>query len=456
MRILLLNPPSKNFIIRDYCCGHTSKADYCWPPIDLLVLSGILSQSHVINVLDSIIEEDSFNVSFTKILNFKPDYIISLTSAISLDDDMEFLYKIKKKINCSTFVIGDVAYFDPLYIMKNYKFLDGIIFDFTSSEILKFIEGERTNLMDMAYRKDKKIIICPKNNNKTFHYPIPKHELFSLKKYSLPYARYSPMTTVLFSYGCPYRCSFCNSGNLGFKKRTIDNLLEELKYIAKLGIKEIYFRDFSFTVNKERIKEICRQIIDNHLIFSWSCDARVNNVDEELLNLMKKSGCYLIFFGVESSSNEILKNVKKGTNKTLIKNVFNYCSKIGIQTLGSFIIGLPHDTKDTINDTLNFSIEINCDYASFNLFVPRYGSELWKVLTKKGIKEDQLALDSSSEVMPLNNMSKDELLNCQKMALKKFYLRPSYILKQLLKIRTKSQLKYFFKNGVKVFKNIIK
>lgn len=455
MKILLLNPPSKKFVIRDYCCGHTSKADYCWPPIDLLVLSGVL-QYHDIDVLDTIIEGDSFNEGFEKILKIKPDFIISLTSAISLEDDMKFLKRIKEKNNCSIFVIGDVAYFDPSYVMKKYKFIDGIVFDFTSSGILRFIEGKRNNLIDIAYRDNSRIVICQKNNNKIFSYPTPKHELFPLKKYSLPYARYNPMTTVLCSYGCPYRCSFCNSGNLGFKERDIKNLIEELKYIAKLGIKEIYFRDFSFTANRKRVKEICRQIIKNNLNFSWSCDARVDNVDKELLNLMKKAGCYLIFFGVESASNEILKNVRKGTEKALIKNVFNYCSKIGIQTLGSFIIGLPGDTRETINDTLNFSTEINCDYASFNLFVPRYGSELWNVVMKSGVKREQLALDSSSEVMSLSNIPENELLELQKQALKKFYLRPNYIVKQLFKIRTKSQLRYFIKNGIQVLKNIIR
>jgi radical SAM superfamily enzyme YgiQ (UPF0313 family) len=414
-----------------------------------------LAQNYDVCVLDSIINSDSYSESLKKILKIQPTLIISLTSAISLEDDMKFLKKIKARIKCQIFVIGDVAYFDPLYVMNKYKFIDGIIFDFTSTEILKFIEGKKDGLKDIVYRDNGKIIVCQKNNNNIFSYAIPRHELFPLKKYSLPYSRYSPMTAVLTTYGCPYHCTFCNSGNLGFKERDMKNLIEELEYIAKLGIKEIYFRDFSFTSNKERVKEICRQIIRHNFKFSWSCDARVDNVDKKLLNLMKRAGCYLIFFGVESANNEILKNVRKGTNNQLIKNIFNYCSKIGIQTLGSFIIGLPDDTKETINDTIKFSTKIGCDYASFNLFVPRYGSELQKMMMGKGVKRNIMALDSSQEVMAISNVPKFELLKLHKKALKKFYFRPNYIVKQLFKISTTNQLKNFIKNGIQVLKKVL-
>jgi len=161
MKILLLNPPFDRMVIRDYCCGHTSKADYCWVPIDLLALSGVLSERHDVNVIDSIIMRHDKPSTLKKIKKIKPDAIISLVSAITVKSDMEFLSLVKETTDAEIYVIGDVAYFDPKNILKEYKFLDGIVFDFTSKGILELIENKE-NPKDVAFRKGNEIFIGKK------------------------------------------------------------------------------------------------------------------------------------------------------------------------------------------------------------------------------------------------------------------------------------------------------
>ena len=149
--------------------------------------------------------------------------------------------------------------------MKMFPEIDGIIFEFTSDEILKYLDGKK-NLRDIAYRKKKKIYIGEKNKSKDVSYPIPRHDLFPLMKYSMPFAKYKGLSTILTSsYGCPFNCTYCPSGQLNYRTRDIDEFIEELKFVTSLGIKELFFRDFTLNSNKVRLKEICRKIIENSI-----------------------------------------------------------------------------------------------------------------------------------------------------------------------------------------------
>lgn len=456
LKILLLNPPAKSMVIRDYCCGESAKADYYWPPIDLLVLSGIISKKHDVEVLDAIIYRLSYKDTHKKILKIKPDAIIFLTSAVTFLSDLEFAKGIKNDLKCQIFTIGDIAYFEPQRLMERYSFIDGIIMDFTSDGILKLIDGEN-NPKGVVYRVRDKIVVGAQCDTKVFHYPMPKHKLFPLNKYKLPHSRHSSITTVLSAYGCPYHCTFCSSGKLLFKFRDIDNFIDELKYISNMGIKEVYFRDFTFTADKKRVAVICEKILESEIRIDWSCLTRVDRVDRELLSLMKAAGCYLIYFGVESGDDKILDDSKKRVSTKLIREVFKWCRELGILTLAHFIIGLPEDNEESINKTIDFAKEIKCDYASFNLYVPRLGSILRAELIDHGrIADDNFSkLDCSVEVAEVCSVPMEKLLQLHKKALRSFYIRPYYIFKCILNLRTKDQFFNLIKNGIKVTKTAL-
>ncbi len=444
MKVLVLNPPFKRMLIRDYCCSHTSKANYCWVPIDMLVLSGVLSEKYDVDVLDSIVMKYGQEETLKKIEKINPDVLISMVSAIAIKSDMKFLSEAKKATNSKLFVIGDIAYFRPEHILKEYSDIDGIIFDFSTKSILELINGKHPE-EEVAYRKFGKIYIGDKTN-KCISYSIPKHEKFPLKKYSMPYSMHSPNTTILTTYGCPYFCTFCPSGKLQYKVRDLDNIIEEMKYIEKLGIKEIFIRDFTFTGNKRMVRDFCNALIKNKMKIKWSCSGRVDNVDPCLLRLMKDAGCYLIAFGIESASDEILKEVRKGTDTETMKYAINLCNRVGIKTLGSFIIGLPDDTKESILRTIEFSKELKLNYASFNMFVPRYGTDIRDELESKDFK----SMDSSVEVESICGIPEDELIKLHKKAIREFYFRPGFIVNSILGIRTLTQLRNLVKNGLNI------
>ncbi|MFH1790301.1 MAG: radical SAM protein [bacterium] len=293
------------------------------------------------------------------------------------------------------FIIGDVTKFNSSLIEKN-GLGDNIIRDFFVIDKEKW--GE---------------------------FSLPKHYLFNLKKYGMPYSLKKQVATVLTTYGCPFNCAFCNSGSYGYKERPVEEIILELSQLKKMGIKEICFRDFTFTANLSRVKEICEEMINSDLNFVWSCEARVS-VTEDVLKLMKKAGCYLIFFGVETLNDRTLEAMRKGINSVMIKKAFSVCRDLKIETLASFIIGLPGEDEVDYANTLEFAKK-HCNYASFNTYEPRPGASL----QDKG----------------------SHLFTITKQIEKSFYIRPSYILKQILCVRSVNRLINFFRNGKKILFN---
>jgi len=393
------------------------------------------------------------------ITSFSPDWVISLVSAVGWEEEKSFLSSLKENNpNVKIGIIGDIALFEPDICFK-VSSIDAIIQNFTSDNISEFLSQVTPSSLysGIIYRKGDELVRGAMSEQKEFSYPVPQHSLFPLHKYSLPYSRYSPITTVITStYGCMYKCTFCPSGQIGFGYRNLDNTLEELDYIQKLGIKEIYFRDFSLSAPPSRLIELCRQMIKRDYSFRWSCDAVVSNMNFELLSLMKKAGCYLIFFGIESGQEHELKKVHKPIKDlNSIRQVFNECKKVGIDTLASFILGLPYQTEDDLLETLSFSKEISPTYASFNVFVPRYGTPLRNQLQKEGKMFIETDIDSSEKAFNLTSVSDERLNEIHRRAIREFYMRPSYIWDRFRHVNSFMQLKYLVKNGYSLFQKII-
>lgn len=438
MKILLLNPPSEKFVIRDYYCSHTAKSNYYWGPVDLFVLSGILSKKHEVKVSDAIVGGLHHISQLSDFLLFHPDIIFMLVSDITKEDDKKTTDYIKTIFpDTKIYAIGDSAYFNPEEFLEDNQKIDGVLFDFTSKYILDFLEGKPK--YDLAYRDKEEIIILPLSPEKDYDYPTPLFELFPLERYGMPFSRHKKVATVLMNYGCPYSCKFCSSGKLPFKKRHVESLFDDFKRLRKLNIKEAYIRDFTFSADKQAVHKFCSLLIWNSINIEWSCDARIDNMDEEMLQLMKKAGCYCIFYGVESADQDVLDKSHKNFKIENVKEIFKLTNKCGINTLASFIIGLPGDTKESICNTIKLSKKLKCDYASFNMFVPRYGTDFRE-------EYGPGAVDSSKDVTATGVLSEKELIKLHKKAIRSFYLRPNYILKRLFKIKTFCELKRMIQN----------
>lgn len=387
----MVNPPAKQMVSRDYYCGQIVKGNYLWEPIDLVMMSRL--DSYEIKVIDFIVERDTM-AELEKAKLFKPDLIIGMVWDKTFKEDIDFLKKLQESTGAKNFfIVGDAAKFD--------------------SPKLKEL-GVENNAIKSFYHLE---------NAGLGNFSLPKHRLFSLEKYSRPYSLREKVATVITTYACPFKCRFCNSGSFPYEERPLQEIVEELKELKELGAGEIYFGDFTFTANEARVRELCRMMIEGGLTFDWSCNARAN-VSTETLELMKRAGCFLIFFGVETVDDRLLLEMRKGITVTMVKDAFMRTKRLGIKILASFILELPGSSGDDFKKTLEFAKKY-CDYASFNVFENRIGADL---------KSEKSSADKG------------------RLAEKEFYFRPSYVFNQLVSIRTIPQFKNLIKNGLAIFR----
>ena len=261
-------------------------------------------------------------------------------------------------------------------------------------------------------------------------------------------ARGNPIGILMTSRGCPSRCTFCSSNNFykGIRQRSVKNVMEEVKYqVEVLGVNELQFTDDNLTLKREYIIELCNALIDNKINVPWSTPngVRADRVDEEVLDLMKKSGCYLIDFGIESANNQILKNIRKGETIEQIDRSIVLAHKAGMITQANFILGLPGETVETMQETVNYAVNSKLDRAGFFALRLLPGSDLSKKMKEKYKLDLDHSFISKPDWLP-ENLTEDKILRTIQQAYWKFYFRPRRLWNLLNDIPV-SQTKYILK-----------
>jgi hypothetical protein len=336
LRVALWNPPFKDRLSRDYSCPHTYKSHYAWPCTDLVAISGIFADAELM-YLDSIMEGRSAPDPLSVLAAFKPDVVFMMTSSISEAEDLDWLRRLKEAHPCRVAILGDIATFDAAR-MARLPLVDGIVQDFAHRDaLIRWAEGPTNER------------VIPFSGPGLFSIGVPRHDLFLKHAYYFPFSLHAHVAPVLTSYGCPFGCKFCNSGNMGFKVRRSEEIRDELVRIKQWGYREVFFRDFTFLPRKNI--EVLQFMIDQRLNLSFGCTTRVDTVDEPSLRLMKKAGCYLVFYGAETGVEETLLRMNKGLPLQLLQEITRTTKRIGLETLMSFIIGFPHETGEHIRQT---------------------------------------------------------------------------------------------------------
>jgi radical SAM superfamily enzyme YgiQ (UPF0313 family) len=456
--ILLLNPPADKICIRDYFCSKTSRSGYLFPPVDLLMLSGWISKDYNVVVMDAIVEKINSSTAIERISKMNLKAIVSLVGAATWESDIDFLRRVNEVTSAPIICIGDVTLERPKNLLFEYEFLDAVLLDFTTEDLLQYLNGNLDKVKNMVIRDG--VIPTEKELHRdkwaSFTLPIPRHELFIDKDYRSPFVKQKKFTVVLTDFGCPFDCLFCVMPSLGYKYREVNNVLDELEYIHKLGIKEIFFMDQSFGAHKERSLSLCRKMLERKLNFGWTCFSRIDLLDRESLELMQKSGCHTIIIGVESGDEQILKIYKKSYDFEKMFEVFNLCRQMKIRTVGTFIIGFPEDTPESCLKTINLAKKINCDFASFHVAVPRGGTGLrGKAIQMHLIKDNLRSMDQSGSTiaMPTQKLNKDQILRFRKKAVREFYLRPKYLFNRFSSCSSLTEMLEQIREGMFLIRN---
>lgn len=437
MRILLVYPNWRDSI-------------YSTLPIGLAsIASVLLKKGYEVKALDcSALELNTAQVK-DYVKSYNPD-VVGISSMTPMINQALDIAKATKDVSNARTVIGGVhPSLCPEGVISNEN-VDYVVMGEGEYSFLDLCNALRNgfqelgNINGIVYKKNGNII----NNGprelieNLDSLPFPAVHLFPLGRYKQSIGETSKFMTMISSRGCPYMCTYCvNSCNalFGKKYRTMspERVIEEIKYyIETYKVKEIDFYDDNFTFNKERLLAICNLIIKNNLKFGWKCSSRVETINEELLKKMEQAGCYLIAYGVESGDRQILDSVNRFTDIRKVEEVFRLTHSFGIKTLAYFMIGFPDETKETIKKTVDLAIKLDPTYVQFALITPYLHTQIFEEYEKNNLlmvkdwSEFNYAGERAIPVIRSKNLSSEELYREYKKAIRKFYLRPGYVLKQ--------------------------
>ena len=267
-------------------------------------------------------------------------------------------------------------------------------------------------------------------------------EYLDEKNYFFAAATY-PSIQIFTGRGCPFRCNFCvypqTMHGHAFRARSAENVVAEFEYIAANfpDVKEVVIEDDTFTANKKRVLDICRLLIDKGLNkrLKWLCNARVD-LDLETMKAMKKAGCRLIIPGIESGSQQILDNIKKGTKVEQFYEYVANAKKAGLLIHACYMVGNEGETKDTMKETLQLALRLNTDTAQFFPLIPYPGTEAYQWAKSNNYIETDYAKyclpdGTHNTVLSTPELTAEDMVAFCNMARKRYYLRISYILHRL-------------------------
>ncbi len=355
-KVLLINPPE------------TFQEDFTNPPLGLLYLAGTLREHGVdVKIVDACLL--GWDVIIPTLKEYQPD-IVGITSLTPGRKKAIQVAEMAKEADSRILVVMGGAHPTIMYkqILENYPAVDVIVRGEGEFTLLEIAQGKPWPEIDgICYRSSSGII---KNKDRKFvenldEILLPAWDLIDLSKYP---ARGNgvvnginlaaePRVSVIFSRGCTGNCEFCSTWWIwkGYRCRSAKNMVDELELLNKNhGIKHICFADDAFSVNRKKTIELCQEIIKRKLNIAFQVTTRVDCVDPEMLDLLKQAGCYLIAYGIETSSQELLDEIKKKTDVETAKKALIMTREAGIGTSALLIVGNVGETRESINETIEF------------------------------------------------------------------------------------------------------
>ena len=415
------------------------------PHLGLLMLAAVLRKAgYRVQILDAAAQSTGYEDTLTEAKKFQPD-IIALTAVTpSIIKTVKLASMMKETFPSIPIVIGGPHFTAvPEQTLSDYPVFDyGVVGEGeeTIIELVEALSAGKTpsNISGLAFRRNGKVRFLPRRPpiKDLDSLPFPAWELLDgfPSRYHPALFKYKqlPSTHIISARGCPNKCIFCDTSVFSRQIRfhSAEYVLEMIGYLKKnFGIKEIIFEDDQFLINKTRVARICEGILKAQWNISWSCSGRVNSVtNPELLNLMKRSGCWQISYGIESGNQKILDFAKKAITINQIEKAVRMTQEAGILSKGYFIFGLPYETEETMKNTIRFARRIPLNDISAFTLTPFPGSEMYDIAKQHGtIDTDFEKMNLLDVVYVPNGLSKENLLYYQRLFMKEFYLRPRII-----------------------------
>lgn len=458
-KVLLINPPmlEKGQFIDGY-----KGTRPVIPPLGLAYIAQVLEDhGHKVTIFDGMIEE----ISMENLAEMASHYdFVGVTSTTFVALQMYKVVKAIKERNPDIPIIvgGAHATVMPNEVLTDDN-VDYVIKGEGEYSMLDIVEGKpNEDIKGIGYMDrcqtftPQRSLIDPLDN-----IPLPARHLLKMDKYKASElrAKKHPAFHMMSSRGCPHNCSFCSNKIMHrqiLRTHSPERVVDEMELlIDKYGAKEIHFWDDNLALKKDRILKICKLIRERNIDIPWNCESRVDTIDPERLNAMKKAGCYQIGYGLESGSDRILKLTNKDITTDLIRKVIKWTNDAGIESRGYFMFGFVGETYEEMKQTLKFCKSLDLDYASFATLVPLPGSLDYQRAMKEGkfdpyYWKKQVLSDISFPKEPIycpEGITDKQLISIHREAVREFYMRPSQILKKFKTIRNIEDIKRLFKGA---------
>lgn len=467
MKILLIQPAPRNMvasIVPKYVvegAGH-------YPPLGLLYIAAALKKntSAEVEVLDAALDDLTDADIKREVLARRPDVVGITATTFTLVDAVNAAKAVKEAAPGAHVCLGGPhtsVYPDETLALPC---VDSIVLgegEGSFAELVRRLEAGRglEGIDGVCFKTGGGVV---KNALRCFiqdldALPFPARELLKYRRYRSVIGAKELFTTLISSRGCPYNCLYCYQAfGRRYRSRSAGNMLAEIKACLALGIKEFWFFDDNFTVDRKRTLEFCDVLLREGLNISWDMRTRVDLLDEELLGRLKAAGCKRIFIGIESGVEKTLLTLRKRIDLGRARTTLELVKQHGFETYLDFMIGSPGETREEILRTIDFAIELDPDYVQFAVTTPYPDTDLYKIgFEKKVFKKDywrEFAANPSKDFKPElvnEHLSAEELARLLDYAYKKFYMRPKYILKRLLALRSLSALPHMAKAAFRLF-----
>lgn len=450
MRPYLLNPPYFPHFGRSARWQDTGRAGTLYYPIWLSYATALLEQE---GYETRLVDAPAWNWTTEDVIEdigrFKPTLIVIDSSFPSLNNDISVTKAIKDVYpTVTTVVVGPPASQYAASILEHAA-IDIVArweYDFTLKNLARTLEGrgDLSSVVGISYKVNEEIGHNPDRAFSTsadldtipFVSKIYKKHLH-IEDYFLGQSLY-PEAQIFTGRGCPNQCTFCawpqTLTGRRYRVRSISSVLDELAWIeANLNVKEVFFEDDTFTINKERVLEFCRGYQERGLSVTWSCNARANTLDLETMQAMKKANCRLLIVGYESGVDSILQAIKKGITTDQIRQFSKNARQAGLLVHGDFIIGLPGETKETVGQTRKLIREVRPDILQVAVASPFPGTEFYDWCKGNGylLTDDPTEyLDSyghQKAIISYPALSSEEMVHEANEILREYYLSPEYV-----------------------------
>ncbi len=429
-----------------------------YPPLELASTAAFLREEGVdVELLAANVLGLHHEAVIAHLKKSPPTHVLVPSAWGSLTDDFHLFGMLRTAFPTATLILSgpNVTAQPEVALLESEA--DYVVLGEPEEVVFQLARGDAlTDIPNLAYLNNGEVIkndrVLPENYPQ---YPRPARDLLDLNLYEIPFCSRKPATTISTTRGCVQKCTFCPTQiwfDRKVRARPVDSVLEEIdELVLRYGMREIVFRDDTFTYSRERVMAICEGLLERNYDLTWRCFGTVDTVDPDLLKIMSAAGCRQVCYGFESGSDTILAKTGKGTTIAQGRDATRWTHEAGMEVSGTFIVGLEGDSEASVEQSIQYAIENDLDYIQVNSAVPMPNTGFGKRQKRQGrSSRPEIFRWFGSGTGGTDEMTTDDIPHMVRRFYGRFYLRPGYIMGRLRSQRDMKVLWMHARLGLKM------